>query len=101
MKETILLIEDEESQQTVLAGFLLKKGFRVELASNAEEGVSIFEKQQVDLVLTDYRMPGGTGLDVLHAVRKIDPNVPLILITAYGSIEGAVEAMRDGAFDYI
>jgi len=98
---TILIIDDEEPQRTVLAGFLKKKGFEIATAENAREGISIFESQPVDLVLTDYRMPGGTGLDVLHAVKRINPSVPLILITAYGNIEGAVEAMRDGAFDYI
>ena len=99
--ETILIVDDEAPQRKVLAGFLSKKGFQVEAAGNAAEGIAIFEKDRVDLVLTDYRMPGGTGLDVLLAVRRINPNVPLILITAYGSIDGAVEAMQDGAFDYI
>jgi DNA-binding NtrC family response regulator len=97
----ILIIDDEEPQRTVLAGYLRKKGFEIATAESADAGVAIFESQSVDLVLTDYRMPGGTGLDVLHAVKKINPSVPLILITAYGNIEGAVEAMRDGAFDYI
>lgn len=98
---TILIIDDEKAQRTVLAGFLRKKGFDIALAASAKEGISIFESQSIDLIMTDYRMPGGTGLDVLHAVKRINPGVPLILITAYGSIEGAVEAMRDGAFDYI
>lgn len=98
---TLLIIDDEEAQRTVLAGFLRKRGFDIVLAESAESGIAVFEAQSIDLVLTDYRMPGGTGLDVLHAIKKINPNVPLILITAYGSIEGAVEAMRDGAFDYI
>ena len=96
-----MIIDDEEPQRTVLAGYLRKKGFEIATAESADAGVAIFESQSVDLVLTDYRMPGGTGLDVLHAVKKINPSVPLILITAYGNIEGAVEAMRDGAFDYI
>ena len=97
----ILIIDDEEPQRTVLAGFFRKKGFEIATAESADEGVAIFESQSIDLVLTDYRMPGGTGLDVLHAVKRVNPSVPLILITAYGNIEGAVEAMRDGAFDYI
>ena len=97
----ILIIDDEELQRTVLAGFFRKKGFEIATAESADEGVAIFESQSIDLVLTDYRMPGGTGLDVLHAVKRVNPSVPLILITAYGNIEGAVEAMRDGAFDYI
>lgn len=97
----ILIIDDEEPQRTILAGFFRKKGFEIATAESADEGVAIFESQSIDLVLTDYRMPGGTGLDVLHAVKRINPSVPLILITAYGNIEGAVEAMRDGAFDYI
>lgn len=99
--ELILIVDDEAVQREVLGGFLRKKQYRTAEAGGVVEGIALFGSEQPDLVLTDYRMPDGNGLEVLEAVRGRNPEVPVILITAYATIEGAVEAMRGGAFDYV
>ena len=102
MKEfRVLIIDDEESQRESLRGFLKKKGFPAETAASGEEGLEMFKKSAPDIVITDFKMPGMSGGEVLTAVREINPLVPVVVMTAYGSIEGAVELMHKGAFDYI
>ncbi len=98
---TILIIDDEESQREPIRGFLSKKGFATLSASSCDEGMALFSGSAVDLVVTDYKMPGKTGLDVLREVKAANPLVPVVITTAYGNIEGAVEIMKLGAFDYI
>ncbi len=98
---TILIIDDEEAQRTSVAGFLKKKGFSVLSAGSGTEGVELAASRHVDLVLTDFRMPDITGEEVLRRMKDIDPDIPVIVITAYGTIESAVGLMRSGAFDYV
>lgn len=98
---SILVVDDEEAQRTAIAGFLRKKGFAVAEASNGGGAVGHVRDHPVDLVLTDFRMPDMTGQDVLDAVKALNPDIPVVVITAYGSIETAVDIMKHGAFDYL
>jgi DNA-binding NtrC family response regulator len=98
---SILVVDDEPAQRDAIAGFLRKKGFTVETAGNGESGVAHVKAHHVDLVLTDFRMPDITGEEVLQSIRSINPAIPVVVITAYGSIESAVGIMKQGAFDYI
>lgn len=98
---SVLIIDDEDSQRNILKGYLEKKGYKIYSASSGSEGVSIIQKNLIDIVLSDYRMPDKTGLEVLEVVKKINPEISFIIMTAYGTIENAVKAMRLGAFNYI
>jgi DNA-binding NtrC family response regulator len=95
----ILVVDDEEAQRKVLAGFLRKKGFAVVVAGNADEALASASARTVDLVLTDLRMPGGGGLDLLRGLRALNPEIPVIVMTAYGTVSSAVDAMKQGAAD--
>ncbi len=100
MKRTILIAEDEEKMGRILE-LNLQDQYNVLLARDGEEALRIFKEKQVDLLLTDLRMPQRDGLSLLHEVKRLRPEVPVILITAYGTIESAVSAMKDGATDYL
>ena len=97
----ILVIDDDESLRRVLEYNLAQEGYAVLTASSGEQGLDLLKKERADLVVTDVRMPGMDGLQVLEGVRKVDPNVQVIILTAFGTIEMAVEAMKAGAFHYI
>jgi len=101
LNETILVVDDEIPQRDTMAGFLSKLGFNLLVAASGKEGIDIVEKEPVELILTDYRMPDKNGLEVLKEAKQINPLIEVVLITAYGSIEGAVDAMKLGAADYI
>ena len=100
MKRTILIAEDEEKMGRVLE-VNLQDRYRIFLARDGEEALRIFKENEVDLLLTDMRMPGRDGLSLLYEVKRLRPEVPVILITAYGTIESAVSAMKEGATDYL
>ncbi|BBO71312.1 acetoacetate metabolism regulatory protein AtoC [Desulfosarcina alkanivorans] len=97
----LLIIDNEKSQRDSLAGFLKKRGHALATVSAGEAGIAYVEKHQVDVVLTDFRMPDKSGMEVLEAIKALNPVVDVVLITAYGTIETAVEAMKKGAFDYL
>jgi len=97
----ILVVDDEEILQDVLGLLLRKEGFRPLAAKSGEDALLLYEKEPVDLVLLDLMLPGMSGLEVLKQIRQRDPEQVIIVITAYSSIEGAIEAMREGAFHYI
>jgi len=99
--ETILVIDDEEPQREALAGHLKKQGYEVLTADSGQAGIDLLRGQAVDLILTDYRMPDVDGMRVLLEARRINPEVEVVMITAFGSVEGAVKAMSEGAFRYI
>jgi two-component system NtrC family response regulator len=101
MKYTILVIEDEAPQLRALTGFLKKQGFVVFWSTSGIEGLRMAQKQSIDLVLTDYKMPGKTGLEVLKEIKIINSEIAVILMTAHGTEEIAVQAMKEGAFDYL
>jgi two-component system NtrC family response regulator len=97
----ILVVDDEEPQRRVLAGFLRKRGFEVEVAGEADEALAVVSARAVDLVLTDLRMPGKSGVELLDAVHGVNPEIPVVVMTAYGTVASAVDAMKRGAADYI
>lgn len=99
--EKILVIDDEEIIRNFIAETLKREGFEVSTAANGKEGVGQFKDNSYDLVFTDMKMPDLTGIDVLTKIKEISPQTPVVVITAYGSIENAVEAMRYGAFNYL
>jgi len=98
---SILIIDDEEAQRNVLSGYLQKKGFKVYSASSGNEGVDVTKNNLIDIVLSDYKMPDKTGIEVLEEVKKMNPEISFVILTAYGTVENAVKAMRLGAYDYI
>ncbi len=101
MREKILIVDDEPSNRKILAQELTHKGFIVDTASGGKEALAKVTSSPPDLVILDYMMPDLSGLDVLKEIRKNGSDVPIIMITAYGSIERAVEVMKAGAYDFI
>jgi len=99
-KHRILLIEDDASGREMGAFNLRGAGHEVDVAASGEEGLAVFSNSH-DLVVTDIRMPGMSGLDVLRTIKSKAPDVPVVIITAFGSVDVAVEAMRGGAYDFI
>jgi DNA-binding NtrC family response regulator len=99
--DTILIIDDEKSLLDLLSVVFKKEGYAVKSALSAAAGFEILAKEAVDLVVTDIKMPGADGMDVLRYARENLPDLPVILITAYGSIAQAVEALKAGALDYV
>ncbi|HYP02274.1 MAG TPA: sigma-54 dependent transcriptional regulator [Pyrinomonadaceae bacterium] len=97
----ILLVEDKESLRRVLRLTLEHAGYTVSECADAREAAAEISRAPYRLVLTDLRMPHGSGLDVLRAARAADPEVPVVVMTAYGSIDEAVQAMKDGAHDFL
>lgn len=101
MSANILILDDEQNYLLVLQSVLEDEGYSVTALSNPEMGLAFLDDSEVDVVVTDMKMPGLTGQDVLEHVKKNYPHIPVMIMTAFGSIESAVEAMRIGAFDYI
>ncbi|MFH1762210.1 MAG: sigma-54 dependent transcriptional regulator [bacterium] len=97
----ILIVEDQESTRLALHTSLCEQGFEVDSAVDGMEGLIFFKQKLHDLVLTDVRMPGLTGMELLQRLKNHNPSVIVIVMTAYGSINDAVEAIKKGAFDYI
>jgi DNA-binding NtrC family response regulator len=100
-KPSILIIEDEAKLRHLIELQLTDEGFQVHSAGDAETGLKFLQKQPVDLVVTDFKLPGMSGLDFLHAAKRIDAHLPIIVMTAYGTVESAVDAMKAGASDYV
>ncbi len=98
---SILVVDDEPPQLELIGGFLKKQGFEVALAESGERALQRFRHESFDLVLTDQRMPNLSGLDLVKAVRAVNPETAVIIMTAYGSIETAVDAIKAGATDYL
>ncbi len=97
----VLVVDDEEVIRDVLATLLERQGWQVTTASNGTRALSAFEAEPHDVVLLDLMLPDRSGLDVLRELRRRDPDAVVVIVTAYSSIEGAIEAMREGAFHYI
>ena len=98
---SVMVVDDEPGIRTALRANFLRHGWRVETASCVREAVRGVEGREFDLVVTDMRMPDGSGMEVMRAARKASPETAVILLTAYGSVPDAVTAMRDGALDYL
>lgn len=97
----ILIVDDEEEVCQLLTSFLEDLGGERAAAHTVDEAVSLLDSVTPDLIITDLRMPGGSGFDVLRAARARDVDIVVIIMTGYGSMETAIEAMRLGAFDYV
>lgn len=100
-KLNILIVEDGQSQREMLRDFMASEGHSVREAQNGQEAIDRVMAGHVDLVLLDYKMPGMDGMEVLNRLKSINPAIDVIMITAFGTIETAVEAMKQGALDYI
>lgn len=101
MTARILFIDDDRGGREVALFNLRKEGYDVTAASDGREGLALFSAGRYDLVVTDVRMPGISGIEVLKEVHRLAPDVPVLVITAFGSVETAVEAMKAGAYDFI
>ena len=97
----ILVVDDEPAQCEMVSDFLKKQGLDVSSAESGEKALQLFRQDSIDLILTDQKMPGMSGLELLQAVRAINPETPVILMTAFGSIQAAVSAIQGGATDYL
>ncbi|HEX4075144.1 MAG TPA: sigma-54 dependent transcriptional regulator [Candidatus Acidoferrales bacterium] len=100
-KPSILVVEDEAKMRRLLELQLADEGFQARTAPDAESGLQILNKNPFDLVVTDFKLPGMSGLEFLHAVKRIDAEMPVVMMTAYGTVESAVDAMKAGASDYV
>lgn len=101
MKFTILVIDDEENIRNGLAANFEMEDYKVKTASSGKEGLSIVSKGDIDLVVTDLRMDGMSGEEVLKRITTETPGIPVIVLTGHGSIDSAVEAMKNGAYDFL
>jgi len=98
---TVLVIDDEDSMREGCRQVLADDGYRAEVAENGEQGLRLVRQLGPRIVLVDLKMPGIGGLEVLARIREIDPSIATVVITGYGTIDSAVEAMRTGASDYL
>ena len=101
MKPTILIVEDEARMRRLLELSLGEEGYNTLSADSAEAGLKLAEREPPALILTDLKLPGMTGLQLLEAIRRMRADVPVVVMTAYGTVENAVEAMKAGASDYV
>ncbi|MBW2624859.1 MAG: sigma-54-dependent Fis family transcriptional regulator, partial [Deltaproteobacteria bacterium] len=99
--ETILIVDDEKNYLLVLEALLVDAGYEVITSDSTTEALKITMSHDLDLVITDMRMPGQDGMEFLAQLRSRQPDPPVIMMTAYATVEKAVEAMKRGAFDYI
>jgi DNA-binding NtrC family response regulator len=101
MSGTVLIVDDERTLARAVRAFLIESGYDAELAPDAEQALGMLETLRPDVVFSDLRLPGMNGVELLRRIREFDPSIAVIIMTAYGTIEGAVEAVKLGAFDYL
>jgi two-component system NtrC family response regulator len=99
--ETILIVDDEKNYLAILSAVLSEEGFETLTASSAEKALNTLENSDVDLVLTDMKMPSMDGIELLERIKAIEADLPIIMMTAHGTVEKAVEAMQKGAYTYL
>jgi DNA-binding NtrC family response regulator len=100
-KASILIVEDEPKMRRLLELQLGEEGFQARTAPDAETGLQILNKDPFDLIVTDFKLPGMSGLEFLQAVKRFDAHLPVVIMTAFGTVESAVDAMKAGASDYV
>ena len=97
----ILVVDDEAAQRDILGGLLRKQGYAVREVPSGAAALAVLRAEPVDLILTDVKMPAMSGLELLREARALNPELPVVVLTAYGNVADAVVAMRDGAVDYL
>ena len=97
----VLVIEDDETARKQMAKAIRKEGYQVLTAEDGRAGLDIFEKERPEIVITDLKMPGIGGLEVMQTVKRLSPNVQVVLITAFGGVDTAILALREGVLDYL
>jgi two-component system response regulator AtoC len=100
-KKQVLVVDDEANLRRVLTAQLARDGYEVHVAEDGEAGLALLREHHIDLVITDLRMPKMDGMELLRQVLRIDPELPVVMLTAHGTVDNAVEALKTGAFDYI
>jgi DNA-binding NtrC family response regulator len=100
-KPSILIVEDEPKMRRLLELQLAEEGFHALTAPDAETGLQLLGKESFDVIVTDFKLPGMSGLEFLHAVKRVNAELPVVIMTAYGTVESAVDAMKAGASDYV
>jgi two-component system response regulator PilR (NtrC family) len=100
-KGNILVVDDEKSMREILQIFLANEGYNISLANNGKSATEAVKKDIFDLVITDMNMPKVDGMELLKNIKEITPDTVVVFITAFGTTESAVEAMKHGAYDYI
>lgn len=100
-KFSIMLVDDEDHQRTSIKGFLEKKGYKVSDFPSVDSAIYYFKHNKIDLIISDLKMPEKTGKDLLMEAKAINPNVPIIITTAYGELDEAIELMKIGASDFL
>ncbi|MGH7623187.1 MAG: sigma-54-dependent transcriptional regulator, partial [Gemmatimonadaceae bacterium] len=98
---TVLIVDDERTLARSIKTFLSESGYDAEVAGDGEKALELLESLRPDVVFADVRLPGMGGIELLQKIREFDATIPVVIMTAYGSIEGAVEAVKLGAFDYL
>ena len=99
--ETVLIVDDEKNYPLILSAVLEEEGFETLTANSGEKALRVLKNSDVDLVLTDMKMPSLDGIELLERIKQKDPELPVIMMTAHGTVEKAVEAMQKGAYNYI
>ena len=97
----VLIVDDEASVRTSLEKALSKAGYVTKSAGSGNEALKMLQKQSVDIVLSDLKMPDGDGLDLIRGIKMKNTGVEVILLTGFGTVDKAVEAMKEGAYDFI
>ncbi len=100
-KPRVLVIDDEKPICEILKKFLEKKGYEVSTANNGAEGVGVAKQERIDIAICDIKMPGMSGLEVTREIKKVDQRIPVLIITAYPTMDSAIEALKSGAYDYL
>ena len=100
-KKRVLVVDDEQLILKIISDILNKEGYEVVVANNCEKAAEYLRTSRIDVVLSDIKMPVKSGIDLLEEIKKKDPNIPVILMTGFASLETAVEAVQNGAFDYL
>ncbi len=96
----LLVVDDDTAMRQMLEGLFRREGYEVSEASSAPAALELAREREYDVVLSDVRMPGGSGIDLMRELRRVQPRARVVLMTAFGNVESAVEAMRDGACGY-
>ncbi len=100
-RDTVLVVDDKENIREVIKAYLENEGFRVITCGNGERALEYFREKMPDIVLTDFKLPGLNGIELIKEIHKYDSDIPIIVFTAYGSISSAVEAIKAGGYDYL